>query len=64
MLLKKYFVGSGRNFSAPPARPTHAEVRERIDPQEGDHRASYMPYGGLQLFRQHRPGGDIAGGKA
>jgi hypothetical protein len=48
MLSKKYFLGGGRNFSAPPARPTHAEVRDHTDPQESDHRASYMSYRGLQ----------------
>jgi hypothetical protein len=31
MLSKKYFLGGGRNSSAPPARPTHAEVRDQID---------------------------------
>jgi hypothetical protein len=48
MLSKKYFLGGGRNFSAPLARPTHAEVRDHIDPQESDHRASYLSYRGLQ----------------
>jgi hypothetical protein len=48
MLSKKYFLGGGRNFSAPPARPTHAEVRDHIDPQESDHRASYQAYRRLQ----------------
>jgi hypothetical protein len=48
MLSKKYFLGGGRNFSAPPARPTHAEVRDHIDPQESDHRASYLSYRALQ----------------
>jgi hypothetical protein len=68
MLSKKYFLGGGRKFSAPPARPTHAEVRDHIDPQESDHRASYMSYRGLQqdfsdcsirLFRQHRSDSDL-----
>jgi hypothetical protein len=48
MLLKKYFLGGGRNFSATLARPTHGEVRDHIDPQESDHRASYLSYRGLQ----------------
>jgi hypothetical protein len=48
MLSKKYFLGGGRNFSAPPAHPTHAEVRDHIGPQESDHRASYRAYRRLQ----------------
>jgi hypothetical protein len=32
MLSKKYFWGGGRDFSAPLALPTQAEVRDRIDP--------------------------------
>jgi hypothetical protein len=38
MLSKKYFLGGGQNFSAPPARLTHAEGGvDHIDPQESDH---------------------------
>jgi hypothetical protein len=48
MLSKKYFWGGGRNFSAPPARATHVEVRDHVGPQESTHTASYMSYRGLE----------------
>jgi hypothetical protein len=51
MLSKKYFLAGGRNFSAPRARPTHAEVRDHIDPQKCDHRASYMSSCGGGLWK-------------
>jgi hypothetical protein len=52
MLSKKYFLAGGLSFSAPPARPARAKVRDHIESQEGDHRASYMSCGGLQQRKQ------------
>ena len=49
---KKYFLGGGLSFSAPPERPARAKVRDHIKLQEGDHRASYMSRRGLQLRKQ------------
>jgi hypothetical protein len=52
MLSKKYFLAGGRSFSAPPARPARAKVRDHIESQEGDHRASYMSCRGSQQRKQ------------
>jgi len=52
MLSKKYFLTGGPTFSAPLVRPKRAKVRDHIDSQEGDHRASYMSCRGLQRRRQ------------
>jgi hypothetical protein len=41
-----------RNFSAPPTRATHVEVRDHVGPHESTRRASYMSYRGLQQQRQ------------
>jgi hypothetical protein len=52
MLSKKVFLAGEPKFSAPPARPARAKVRDHIGSQESDHRASYMSCGGLQQRKQ------------
>jgi hypothetical protein len=52
MLSKKVFLAGELNFSAPLARPARANVRDHIESQEGDHRASYASDRGLQQRRQ------------
>src|SRR4029077_17978847 len=57
MLSKKYFLGGGRNFSAPLARPTH----------QGQLKTNFVRFFGLinlRLFRQHRPATDESAGAA
>ena len=41
---KKVFPAGELNFSAPRARLTRADVRDHIESQEIDHRASYVSY--------------------
>jgi hypothetical protein len=48
MLSKKVFLAGELIFSAPPARPTRANVRDHIESQEGDHRATYASDTGQQ----------------
>jgi len=48
MLSKKVFLAGELNFSAPPARPTRANVRDHIESQEGDRGASYASDRDLQ----------------
>src|SRR5215467_13700990 len=52
MLSKKVFLTGEPNFSAPPVHATRADVRDHLESQEGDHRASYAPDRGLQKRRQ------------
>jgi hypothetical protein len=44
MLSKKVFRAGELNFSAPRARLTRPDVRDLIESQEIDHRASYVSY--------------------
>jgi hypothetical protein len=44
MLSKKVFLAGELNFSAPRARLTRLDVRDLIESQEIDHRASYVSY--------------------
>jgi hypothetical protein len=41
MLSKKVFLAGEPNFSGPPVHATRADVRDHVESQEGDHRASY-----------------------
>jgi hypothetical protein len=41
MLSKKVFRAGEKNFSAPLVHPARADVRDHVESQEGDHRASY-----------------------
>src|SRR5215813_11900861 len=52
MLSKKVFLTGEPNFSAPPVHAARADVRDHLESQEGDHRASYAPDRGLQKRRQ------------
>jgi hypothetical protein len=52
MLSKEVSLAGELNFSAPLARPARANVRDYIESQEGDHRASYASDRGLQQQRQ------------
>jgi hypothetical protein len=52
MLSKKVFLTGEPNFSAPPVHAARADVRDHLEPQEGNHRASYAPDRGLQKPRQ------------
>ena len=52
MLSKKVFLAGEPNFSAPPVHATRADVRDHVESQEGDHRASYASDRGLQRRRQ------------
>jgi hypothetical protein len=52
MLSKKVFLTGEPNFSAPPVHAARADVRDHLESQEGDHRASYVPDRGLQKRRQ------------
>src|SRR6516225_1856861 len=52
MLSKKVFLAGEPNFSAPPVHVAHADVRDHVQSQEGDHRASYASGRGLQKRRQ------------
>jgi hypothetical protein len=52
MLSKKVFPAGEPNFSAPPVHAARADVRDHIESQEGDHRASYASDRGLQKRRQ------------
>jgi hypothetical protein len=44
LLSKKVFLAGELNFSAPPARLMRAHVRDHIESQEINHRASYVSY--------------------
>jgi hypothetical protein len=48
MLSKKVFLPGEPNFSAPPVHVARADVRDHVEPQEGDHRASHASGRGLQ----------------
>jgi hypothetical protein len=52
MLSKKVFLAGEPTFSAPPVHAAHADVRDHVESQEGDHRASYACDRGLQKRRQ------------
>jgi hypothetical protein len=52
MLSKKVFLAGEPNFSAPPVHVARADVRDHVESQEGDHRASYASGRGLQKRRQ------------
>src|SRR5215468_7298731 len=52
MLSKKVFLAGEPNFSAPPVHAARADVRDHIESQEGDHRASYASDRSLQKRRQ------------
>src|SRR5215467_7842333 len=52
MLSKKVFLTGEKNFSAPLVHPPRADVRNHVESQEGDHRASYAFDRGLQKRRQ------------
>jgi hypothetical protein len=52
MLSKKVFLAGEANFSAPPVHAVRADVRDHVESQEGDHRASYARDRGLQKRRQ------------
>src|SRR5215467_9543980 len=55
MLSKKVFLAGEPNFSAPPVHAARADVRDHVESQEGDHRASYASDRGLQKRRQSKP---------
>jgi hypothetical protein len=52
MLSKKVFLAGELNFSAPPVHAARADVRDHVESQEGDHRASYASDRRLQKRRQ------------
>src|SRR5215472_6397561 len=52
MLSKKVFLTGEPNFSAPPVHAARADVRDHLETQEGDHRASSASDRGLQKRRQ------------
>jgi len=52
MLSKKVFLAGEPNFSAPPVHAARADVRDHVESQEGDHRASYVSDRRLQKRRQ------------
>ena len=55
MLSKKSFLADEQNFSAPLVGPMLANVRDHIESQQNDHRASYISYRGLRRPRQLKP---------
>jgi hypothetical protein len=50
--VEKVFLTREPNFSAPPLHAARADVRDHVESQEGDHRASYARDRGLQKRRQ------------
>ena len=44
MLSKKVFLAGEKIFSAPPVHFARADVRDHVESQEIDHRASYVSY--------------------
>src|SRR5215471_5602422 len=54
ILSKKVFLAGEKNFSAPLVHPARADVRDHVESQEGDHRASYASDRGLQKRRQRK----------
>ena len=52
MLSKKVFLAGEPNFSAPPVHAARSDVRDHVESQEGDYRASYALGRGLQKRRQ------------
>ena len=54
MLSKKVFLAGEKFFSAPLVHPARADVEDHVEPQEGDHRASYASDRGLQKRRQSK----------
>jgi hypothetical protein len=50
--VEKVFLTGEPNFSAPPVHAARADVRDHLESNEGDHRASYAPDRGLQERRQ------------
>ena len=52
ILSKKVFLVGEEKFSAPLVHPARADVRDHVESQEGDHRASYASDRGLQKRRQ------------
>ena len=54
ILSKKVFLAGEKDFSAPLVHPARADVRDHVESQEGDHRASYASDRGLQKRRQRK----------
>src|SRR5215467_8617010 len=54
MLSKKVFLAGEKDFSAPLVHPARADVRDYVESQEGDHRASYASDRGLQKRRRSK----------
>src|SRR5262252_3349210 len=52
LLSKKVFLTGEPNLSAPPVHAARADVRDHVESQERDHRASYASDRGLQKPRQ------------
>ena len=54
ILSEKVFLAGEKKFSAPLVHPARADVRDHVESQEGDHRASYASDRGLQKRRQRK----------
>ena len=55
ILSEKVFLAGEKKFSAPLVHPARADVRDHVESQEGDHRASYASDRGFRSGGSEKP---------